>query len=122
MLFRLESKEENITVLMNDIQKSKWLNAMNVEMQSMKDNEVWVLVELPPNGKTVGTCFFRDGLRKSASHLSILTDSIILILVLSSLAEPNANEHGRIPLAPMDIKAKAGKRILYCTGVGDCMI
>nr|GEW62282.1 DNA-directed DNA polymerase [Tanacetum cinerariifolium] len=32
----------------------KWLNAMNVEMQSMKDNEVWVLVELSPNGKTVG--------------------------------------------------------------------
>nr|GEV90522.1 hypothetical protein [Tanacetum cinerariifolium] len=34
---------------------AKWLNAMNVEMQSMKDNEVWVLVELPPNGKTVGS-------------------------------------------------------------------
>nr|GEV18225.1 hypothetical protein [Tanacetum cinerariifolium] len=33
----------------------KWLNAMNVEIQSMKDNEVWVLVELPPNGKTVGS-------------------------------------------------------------------
>nr|GEW80019.1 hypothetical protein [Tanacetum cinerariifolium] len=33
----------------------KWLNAMNVEMQSMKDNEVWVLVELPPNGKTIGS-------------------------------------------------------------------
>nr|GFB67018.1 hypothetical protein [Tanacetum cinerariifolium] len=33
----------------------EWLNAMNVEMQSMKDNEVWVLVELPPNGKTVGS-------------------------------------------------------------------
>nr|GEW35309.1 putative retrotransposon protein [Tanacetum cinerariifolium] len=28
---------------------------MNEEMQSMKDNEVWVLVELPPNGKTVGS-------------------------------------------------------------------
>nr|GFA31143.1 putative zinc finger, CCHC-type [Tanacetum cinerariifolium] len=28
---------------------------MNVEMQSMKDNEVWVFVELPPNGKTVGS-------------------------------------------------------------------
>ncbi|GKB37662.1 retrotransposon protein, putative, ty1-copia subclass [Tanacetum coccineum] len=28
---------------------------MNVEMQSMKDNEVWILVELPPNGKTVGS-------------------------------------------------------------------
>ncbi|GJY29818.1 putative retrotransposon protein [Tanacetum coccineum] len=29
---------------------------INVEMQiSMKDNEVWILVELPPNGKTVGS-------------------------------------------------------------------
>nr|GFD61476.1 retrotransposon protein, putative, Ty1-copia subclass [Tanacetum cinerariifolium] len=28
---------------------------MNVEMQSMKDNEVWILVELPPNGKTVSS-------------------------------------------------------------------
>nr|GFA00212.1 retrovirus-related Pol polyprotein from transposon TNT 1-94 [Tanacetum cinerariifolium] len=28
---------------------------MNVEMQSMKDNEVLDLVDLPPNGKTVGS-------------------------------------------------------------------
>nr|GEU29868.1 hypothetical protein [Tanacetum cinerariifolium] len=34
-----------------DLESKKWLNAMNVEIQSMKDNEVWVLVELPPNGK-----------------------------------------------------------------------
>ncbi|GJZ62389.1 retrovirus-related pol polyprotein from transposon TNT 1-94 [Tanacetum coccineum] len=31
------------------------IRSMNVEMQSMKDNEVWILVELPPNGKTVGS-------------------------------------------------------------------
>nr|GEZ14382.1 hypothetical protein [Tanacetum cinerariifolium] len=36
-----------------DLESEKWLNAMNVEMQSIKGNEVWVLVELPPNGKTV---------------------------------------------------------------------
>nr|GEV55914.1 putative retrotransposon Ty1-copia subclass protein [Tanacetum cinerariifolium] len=35
-------------------ESGKWLNAMNVEIQSMKDNEVWVLVELPSNGKTIG--------------------------------------------------------------------
>ncbi|GJR79019.1 CBL-interacting serine/threonine-protein kinase 9 isoform X2 [Tanacetum coccineum] len=35
---------------------------------------------------------FRDGLRKSVSHLPILTDSIILILVLSSLAEVSGLE------------------------------
>ncbi|GJR23029.1 zinc finger, CCHC-type containing protein [Tanacetum coccineum] len=37
-----------------DPEFDKWLNAMNVEMQSMKDNEVWELVELPPGAKTVG--------------------------------------------------------------------
>ncbi|GJR05527.1 retrotransposon protein, putative, ty1-copia subclass [Tanacetum coccineum] len=33
----------------------KWLEAMNAKMQSMKDNQVWNLVDLPPNCKTVGS-------------------------------------------------------------------
>nr|GEV38769.1 retrotransposon protein, putative, Ty1-copia subclass [Tanacetum cinerariifolium] len=37
------------------LESEKWLNAMNVEMQSIKGNEVWVLVKLPSNGKTVGS-------------------------------------------------------------------
>nr|GFB27951.1 retrotransposon protein, putative, Ty1-copia subclass [Tanacetum cinerariifolium] len=45
----------NYKVALLDPESEKWLNAMNVEMQSMKENEVWVLVELPPNGKTVGS-------------------------------------------------------------------
>nr|GEV51776.1 hypothetical protein [Tanacetum cinerariifolium] len=45
----------NYKAALLDTEFEKWLNAMNVEMQSMKDNEVWVLVELPPNGKTVGS-------------------------------------------------------------------
>nr|GEW61313.1 hypothetical protein [Tanacetum cinerariifolium] len=45
----------NYKAALLDLESDKWLNAMNVEMQSIKDNEVWVLVELPPNGKTVGT-------------------------------------------------------------------
>ncbi|GKC99985.1 retrotransposon protein, putative, ty1-copia subclass, partial [Tanacetum coccineum] len=28
-----------------------WVDAMNAEMQSMKDNQVWCLVNLPPNSK-----------------------------------------------------------------------
>nr|GFC22062.1 retrotransposon protein, putative, Ty1-copia subclass [Tanacetum cinerariifolium] len=44
----------NYKAALLDPESEKWLNAMNVEMHSMKDNEVWVLVELPPNGKTVG--------------------------------------------------------------------
>nr|GEV50497.1 retrotransposon protein, putative, Ty1-copia subclass [Tanacetum cinerariifolium] len=38
-----------------DPESKKWLDAMNVGMQSMKDNDVWVLVELPPNARTVGS-------------------------------------------------------------------
>nr|GEU51572.1 hypothetical protein [Tanacetum cinerariifolium] len=45
----------NYKAALLDPESKKWLNAMNVEMQSMKDNEVWVLVELPPNGKTIGS-------------------------------------------------------------------
>nr|GEZ75573.1 retrotransposon protein, putative, Ty1-copia subclass [Tanacetum cinerariifolium] len=48
-------KPANYKAALLDPESEKWLNAMNVEMQSMKDNEVWVLVELPPNGKTVGS-------------------------------------------------------------------
>nr|GEZ95912.1 hypothetical protein [Tanacetum cinerariifolium] len=48
-------KPANYKATLLDPESEKWLNAMNVEMQSMKDNEVWVSVELPPNGKTVGS-------------------------------------------------------------------
>nr|GEV81684.1 hypothetical protein [Tanacetum cinerariifolium] len=38
-----------------DLESEKWLNVINVEMQSIKDNEVWVLFKLPPNGKIIGS-------------------------------------------------------------------
>ncbi|GJR58706.1 retrotransposon protein, putative, ty1-copia subclass [Tanacetum coccineum] len=40
---------------MLDSESDKWIDAMNAEMQSMIDNMVWVLVDLPPNCKTVGS-------------------------------------------------------------------
>nr|GEU50155.1 hypothetical protein [Tanacetum cinerariifolium] len=48
------SEPANYKAALLDPKSDKWLNVMNVKMQSMKDNEVWVLVELPPNGKIVG--------------------------------------------------------------------
>nr|GEV62566.1 hypothetical protein [Tanacetum cinerariifolium] len=47
-------KPANYKAALLDPESDKWLNAMNVEMQSMKDNEVWELVDLLPNSKTVG--------------------------------------------------------------------
>nr|GEU46533.1 hypothetical protein [Tanacetum cinerariifolium] len=42
------SEPANYKVALLDPESKKWLDAMNVEMQSMKENDVWVLVELPP--------------------------------------------------------------------------
>nr|GFC95686.1 hypothetical protein [Tanacetum cinerariifolium] len=39
----------NYKAALLDLESKKCLDAMNVEMQSMKDNDVWVLVELPSN-------------------------------------------------------------------------
>nr|GEX45441.1 hypothetical protein [Tanacetum cinerariifolium] len=46
-------KPANYKATLFDPESDKWLNSMNVDMQSMKDNEVWELVVLPPNGKVI---------------------------------------------------------------------
>nr|GEW16234.1 hypothetical protein [Tanacetum cinerariifolium] len=48
----------NYKAAMLDPESDKWLDAMNAEMQSMKDNQFWHLVDLPPNCKTVGSKWF----------------------------------------------------------------
>ncbi|GKA87343.1 retrotransposon protein, putative, ty1-copia subclass [Tanacetum coccineum] len=49
------NEPDNYKAAMLDHESNKWLDAMNVEMKSMKDNQVWRLVDLPLNGKTVGS-------------------------------------------------------------------
>ncbi|GKC10289.1 retrotransposon protein, putative, ty1-copia subclass [Tanacetum coccineum] len=44
----------NYKAALADPKSDKWLEVMNTEMQSMKDNQVWYLVDLPSNGRTVG--------------------------------------------------------------------
>nr|GEU92423.1 hypothetical protein [Tanacetum cinerariifolium] len=45
----------NYNSAMLDTKSNKWLDAINAEMQSMKDNQVWRLVDLPLDYKTVGS-------------------------------------------------------------------
>ncbi|GKC17500.1 retrotransposon protein, putative, ty1-copia subclass [Tanacetum coccineum] len=47
----------NYKAAMLDPESKRWVDAMNAEMQSMIDNMVWVLVDLPPNCKTIGKMF-----------------------------------------------------------------
>ncbi|GKC74521.1 retrovirus-related pol polyprotein from transposon TNT 1-94, partial [Tanacetum coccineum] len=44
----------NYKATLLDSKSDMCLDAMNAEMQSMKDNQVWRLVDLPPNCKIVG--------------------------------------------------------------------
>ncbi|GJZ31850.1 retrotransposon protein, putative, ty1-copia subclass [Tanacetum coccineum] len=49
------NEPNNYKAAILDPESDKWVDAMNAEMQSMKDNQVWCLVDLPPNCKTVGS-------------------------------------------------------------------
>ncbi|GJV49437.1 retrotransposon protein, putative, ty1-copia subclass [Tanacetum coccineum] len=48
----------NYKAALLDPESDKWLDVMNVEMQSMKDNKVWDLVVIPPKRKTVSSKWF----------------------------------------------------------------
>ncbi|GKE88089.1 retrotransposon protein, putative, ty1-copia subclass, partial [Tanacetum coccineum] len=52
------NEANNYKAAILDLKADKWIDAINVEMQSMKDNQVWCLVDLPPNCKTVGSKWF----------------------------------------------------------------
>ncbi|GKD09820.1 retrotransposon protein, putative, ty1-copia subclass, partial [Tanacetum coccineum] len=47
------NRKQNSFCEMLDSESNKWIDAMNAEIQSMIDNMVWVLVDLPPNCKTI---------------------------------------------------------------------
>ncbi|GKC38611.1 retrotransposon protein, putative, ty1-copia subclass [Tanacetum coccineum] len=67
----------NYRASLSDPESDKWLEAMNTKMQSMKDNQVWNLVDLPPNCKTVGSKWLFK--KKSDMDDSIHTYKVCLV-------------------------------------------
>ncbi|GJT36742.1 hypothetical protein Tco_0936607 [Tanacetum coccineum] len=55
---------------MLDSESNNWINVMNAEIQSMMDNMVWVLVDLPPGCKTVGKKYasYKDSFMDLSKH------------------------------------------------------
>nr|GEU89466.1 hypothetical protein [Tanacetum cinerariifolium] len=47
------NKPVNYKHALSDTESEKWLEATNANMQFMEDNQVWRLVDLPPNGRTI---------------------------------------------------------------------
>nr|GEX05116.1 retrotransposon protein, putative, Ty1-copia subclass [Tanacetum cinerariifolium] len=65
---------------MLDLESDKWLDDMNAEMQFMKDNQVWCLVDLPPNAKGF-TQTFRVDYEETFSPVSDIRAIKILIAI-----------------------------------------
>ena len=50
----LKNEPANIEEALQSPKRDKWMNAMEQEMKSLEENEVWELVKLPKDRKTVG--------------------------------------------------------------------
>ena len=51
---RLEDDPTSLNEAKLSIHSTKWSNTMNDESKSMKDNDVWDLLELPKGKKSIG--------------------------------------------------------------------
>ena len=49
-----EDEPRNINEALNCPNKEKWIYAMKEEMESMKSNQVWELVDLPKGRRAIG--------------------------------------------------------------------
>ncbi|GKA43128.1 hypothetical protein Tco_0735852 [Tanacetum coccineum] len=64
----------NYKAALLDPESDKWVDSMNAEMQSMKDNQFWCLIDLPPNDRDT-SCF--DGGR--SQNWKMLPDAKVLL-------------------------------------------
>ncbi|GJV34556.1 retrotransposon protein, putative, ty1-copia subclass [Tanacetum coccineum] len=82
-----------------DSESNKWIDAMNAEIQSMMDNMVWALVDLPSGCKTVGTKGYTQLYGVDHKETFSLIADIRAIRILISIAAYNDYE-----IWQMDIK------------------
>ncbi|GKA30142.1 hypothetical protein Tco_0716447 [Tanacetum coccineum] len=81
----------NYKAALADPESNKWLKAMNTEMQSMRDNQVWYLVDLPFNGEAtyiLGIKIIRD----RSKRLISLSQSAYLEKILKKFRMENSKK------------------------------
>ncbi|GJS80896.1 retrotransposon protein, putative, ty1-copia subclass [Tanacetum coccineum] len=66
------NKPTSYKAAMLDSESNKWIDAINEEIESMMDNMVWVLVDLPFGCKTVGNLWKRTGSQGSSAGNNLL--------------------------------------------------
>ncbi|GJY47924.1 hypothetical protein Tco_0437880 [Tanacetum coccineum] len=83
--------------LLDHPESKKWLDVMNVEMQSMKDNDVWALVKLPPKASDVAYILGIKIYRDRSKRLIDLCQSAYIEKILKRYSMENS-KHGTIPM------------------------
>nr|GEU53471.1 hypothetical protein [Tanacetum cinerariifolium] len=88
----------NYEAALSDPKSKKWLEAMNTKMQSMKDNQFWYFVNLPPDGRTVGTYILGIKIiRDRSKRLIALSQSAYLEKTLKKFRMENSKK-GHTPM------------------------
>ncbi|GJX45006.1 hypothetical protein Tco_0261682 [Tanacetum coccineum] len=124
----------NYKAALLDPKYDKWLEAMNMKMQSMKDNQVWILVELPPNGQTTGN--LREAayilgikiIRDRSKRLISLSQSSYLEKILKKFRMENSKKGYTLMMEKPDYRKSQGakihsevqhmQRVLYASAIG----
>ncbi|GJR22045.1 retrotransposon protein, putative, ty1-copia subclass [Tanacetum coccineum] len=83
----------NYKAAMLDQESNKWLDAMNAEMQSIKDNQVWRLVDLPPNSKGY-TQLYRVDYEETFSPVADIRSIGILIAIAIKVCKLQRSIYG----------------------------
>ncbi|GJX71954.1 hypothetical protein Tco_0309125 [Tanacetum coccineum] len=105
---------------MLDTKSNKWIDAMNAEIQSMMDNMVWVLVDLPPGCKTVrreaafilGIKIYRD----RSKRLVELSQNAYMDKILKRYKMDNSKRSAQTPKG-----VNRMKNVPYASSVGSIM-
>nr|GEU74549.1 retrotransposon protein, putative, Ty1-copia subclass [Tanacetum cinerariifolium] len=86
----------NYKAALLDLKSDNWVDAMNAEIQSMKDNQVWFLVDLPPNSKGFTQTYGVDYKETFSPDADIR--AIRILIAIATFYEMDASKLGYIPM------------------------
>ncbi|RVW86797.1 Retrovirus-related Pol polyprotein from transposon TNT 1-94 [Vitis vinifera] len=109
----LESDATSYDQAINSENSTLWLYAMEEELKSMKDNEVWDLVELPKRIKTIGCKWIFKTKHNSKGNVKRYKASVAPVVKWDIFCELQCPKN--------DLEKKQMDKIPYASAIGSIM-